>query len=229
MKFDPSIFNLNNPWFIGEMPDSYLVLNFDQSYLGRVILVPKQESPDLESLPARDVALLMAEVVYVGGRLKSEFSAARMNYASLGNVVEQLHWHIIPRYTDDANWGGPPWPVVEPREPSVDERAAIVARVRRALNIDERGIAQVEPEFPITDEFIDAYWRVVAKTLTEVFETSEDLGVKYRAKVDAAPFNERYESYQVTPLEVASRLAETEITLLHIDRYRPLRKILAMN
>lgn len=144
MKFDPSIFNLSDPWFIGEMPNSYLVLNFDQSYLGRVILVPKKESPDLESLLTSDVTLLMAEVVYVGRHLKSEFSAARMNYASLGNVVEQLHWHIIPRYTDDANWGGPPWPVVEPREPSDDERVEIIARIRKALNINERGVAQVE-------------------------------------------------------------------------------------
>jgi diadenosine tetraphosphate (Ap4A) HIT family hydrolase len=226
MKFDPSIFDLNSPWFIGEMPNSYLVLNFDQSYLGRVILVPKRESPDLESLPATDVSLLMAEVVYVGRHLKREFSAARMNYASLGNVVDQLHWHIIPRYTDDANWGGPPWPVAEVQEPSTDERAEIVARVRKALNIDGNGVAQVEPEFPISAEFMDAYWRLVARTLTEVFEASEDLVVGHRATVDAAPFDERFRSYHVPPLEVASVLTQTPVTLLHIDRYRPLEQLL---
>jgi len=229
MKFDPSIFNLTNPWFIGEMPNSFLLLNFDQSYLGRIILVPKHESPDLESLPARDAALLTAELVYVGGRLKNEFSAARMNYASLGNVVEQLHWHIIPRYTDDANWGGPPWPITEPREPPANERSEIVARVRKALCIDARGIAQVESEFSISAEFIQTYWRVVETALTQVFQVSENLVVAHRAKVDAAPFAERLKSYQITPLEVASTLAGTEITQSHIERYRPLQSLLSVN
>lgn len=140
MKFDPDIFRHENPWFLGELPHSYLVLNFDQTYPGRVILVPKKESPDLESLHPSDLTLLMAEVVYVGGQLKKEFAAARMNYASLGNVVEQLHWHIIPRYADDPNWGSPPWPVVTPKEPSAEERRAITARIRRALYINEAGV-----------------------------------------------------------------------------------------
>jgi diadenosine tetraphosphate (Ap4A) HIT family hydrolase len=30
-----------------------------------------------------------------------------MNYASLGNVVPHVHWHIVPRYRHDARWGGP--------------------------------------------------------------------------------------------------------------------------
>lgn len=140
MKFDPYIFRPENPWFLGEMRNSYLLLNFDQTFPGRVILVPKKECPDLESLHPADLVRLMTEVVYVGEILKTEFSAARMNYASLGNVVEKLHWHIIPRYTDDPNWGGPPWPVTTPMEPSAAERDSIVARIRRALYINERGV-----------------------------------------------------------------------------------------
>jgi diadenosine tetraphosphate (Ap4A) HIT family hydrolase len=227
MKFDPTIFRPENPWFLGEMPNSYLILNFDQSYLGRVILVPKKESPDLESLPPRDLSFLMDEVVYVGGQLKKEFSAARMNYASLGNVVEQLHWHIIPRYMDDANWGGPPWPVATPKEPSAEERAAIVARIKRALYINAEGIAQVEPVFPVAAEFIEAYWRVVEAALSQVFEVSESLATTHRAKIDASSYDERLKSYLITPIEVAAMLAGTEITQVHIERYRPLQKLLA--
>lgn len=228
MKFDTTIFRSENPWFIGEMPNSYLLLNFDQSYLGRVILVPKKEFPDLESLSPRNLALLMAEVVYVGGQLKQEFSAARMNYASLGNVVEQLHWHIIPRYKDDPNWGGPPWPVETPKEPSAEERDVIVERVKRALCINNQGIAQVEPTFPVSAEFIEAYWRVVEATLCQVFEASEDLAATHRAKVDASPYDERLKSYLTTPLEVAAMLVGAEITEFHIERYRPLQKLLAV-
>jgi diadenosine tetraphosphate (Ap4A) HIT family hydrolase len=226
MKFDPSIFALDNPWFIGEMPNSYLILNFDQSYLARVILVPKEERADLESLSSSDLGLLMAEVSYVGRRLKSEFAADRMNYASLGNVVEQLHWHIIPRYKDDANWGGPPWPVHDPREPSDDERSAIIVRVRRALKIDDQGVARIERVFPLPKDFRDAYWTLVTKTLVEVFEVSAEPVAAHREKVDAAPFHERLDHYMIPALELASRLAGVEVTEVHLERYHPLLHIL---
>lgn len=58
-----------------------------------------------------------------------------MNYASLGNVVAQLDWHIIPRYEDDGNWGGPPWPVEKPRTPSDDERRATITRIKNGMPV----------------------------------------------------------------------------------------------
>lgn len=45
----------------------------------------------------------MVELALIGRHIKSAFNADRMNYASLGNVVSQLHWHLIPRYEGDAN------------------------------------------------------------------------------------------------------------------------------
>ncbi|MBY3150875.1 HIT family protein [Rhizobium laguerreae] len=133
MKFEQTIFRDDNPWFIGETRLSYLILNFDQSYLGRSILVPKNETPDLESLEEGAVGPLMLEVAQIGRHIKTEFKADRMNYASLGNVVAQLHWHLIPRYEDDLNWGAPPWPVREPRTPSDAERQSSIQRIRRVV------------------------------------------------------------------------------------------------
>lgn len=136
MKFDPAIFSPENSWFIGELSLSYLLLNFDQSYLGRTILVPKHEEPDFESMKDDAIGALMREVAFVGRLLKEEFAADRMNYASLGNVVGQLHWHIIPRYEQDANWGGPPWPIATPVEPTPEQRVQIIQRIRNRLPID---------------------------------------------------------------------------------------------
>lgn len=134
MKFEPSIFCPENPWFIGETRLSYLLLNFDQGYRGRTILVPKAEHPDLESLNDEAIGPLMVEVATVGRHIKSAFNADRMNYASLGNVVSQLHWHLIPRYEGDANWGGPPWPVANPRDPSDVERRETIDLIRSCLS-----------------------------------------------------------------------------------------------
>nr|WP_250807400.1 HIT family protein [Neorhizobium tomejilense] len=133
MKFDTAIYSPSDPWFIGETRLSYLVLNFDQTFPGRSILIPKSTKPDLESLDDEGLGPLMLEVVQIARHIKQEFGAARMNYASLGNVVDQLHWHIIPRYDGDPNWGGPPWPVVSPRTPSEGERGATIRRIRPGL------------------------------------------------------------------------------------------------
>lgn len=133
MKFDQSIFTLEDPWFISETNLSYLLLNFDQTYPGRTILFPKAEKPDLESVADDDIGPLMVEVARVGRIIKEVFDADRMNYASLGNVVGQLHWHIIPRYEVDMNWGAPPWPIAEPREPTEAERQSIIERIRDGL------------------------------------------------------------------------------------------------
>jgi diadenosine tetraphosphate (Ap4A) HIT family hydrolase len=133
MKFDPAIFRDDDPWFIGETRLSYLILNFDQCYPGRSILVPKAEASDMESLAADDVGPLMLEVTQIGRHIKNEFKADRMNYASLGNVVAQLHWHLIPRYEADPNWGSPPWPVRDPRTPSEAERRSTIERIRVGL------------------------------------------------------------------------------------------------
>jgi diadenosine tetraphosphate (Ap4A) HIT family hydrolase len=134
MKFEKSAMSPDNPWFIGQTKLSYLLLNFDQTFLGRLILVPKHEQPDLESVDPVDLGLMMLEVADVGGQIKRAFNADRMNYASLGNVVEQLHWHIIPRYEGDRNWGGPPWPVIATRHPTDEEREQTIARIRTALD-----------------------------------------------------------------------------------------------
>jgi diadenosine tetraphosphate (Ap4A) HIT family hydrolase len=133
MKFDKAATSPDNPWYIGQTKLSILLLNFDQTFTGRLIVVPEIEQPDLESVDPVDLGLMMLEVADIGGQIKRAFNAERINYASLGNVVEQLHWHIIPRYQGDPNWGGPPWPVASPRHPSDEERADTISRIRNAL------------------------------------------------------------------------------------------------
>lgn len=133
MKFDASIFTYDNPWYIGQTNLSHVLLNFDQIYPGRTILIPKTDYPDLESVPDDIAAQLLSDVTAIARHIKQEFKAYRMNYAALGNVVQQLHWHVIPRYMNDLNWGGPPWPVGNPLEPNDQERQSLVARIRPGL------------------------------------------------------------------------------------------------
>lgn len=75
-----------------------------------VILVPQKigmrEMTDL--LPGEQ-ALLMEEISKVSRAMKSLFSAEKMNIAALGNVVPQLHVHVIARHSKDDAWPNPVW------------------------------------------------------------------------------------------------------------------------
>ncbi|KLT73430.1 hypothetical protein PL75_02300 [Neisseria arctica] len=56
---------------------------------------------------------IMKIVYRVEAAMRRVFSPAKINLASLGNVVPHLHWHVIARFTDDANFPAPIW--AEPR------------------------------------------------------------------------------------------------------------------
>ena len=52
---------------------------------------------------------LQREVKIYSEFLKQEFQATKINVASLGNVVKQLHIHIVARYENDETWPAPVW------------------------------------------------------------------------------------------------------------------------
>jgi diadenosine tetraphosphate (Ap4A) HIT family hydrolase len=75
-----------------------------------VILVPRR--PDLVEildLDAADRATLFDEITTVAEALRAETGAHKLNVAALGNVVAQLHVHVIARFRDDPAWPDPVW------------------------------------------------------------------------------------------------------------------------
>jgi len=59
---------------------------------------------------AREERLLLNEAVFrVEQAVREVMEPLKVNVASLGNVVPHLHWHIIPRYADDAHFPAPVW------------------------------------------------------------------------------------------------------------------------
>ncbi len=70
------------------------------------ILVPKREDiREWYQLSEADQILLTKEISFVSQKLR-EIKAYKINIASLGNMVPQLHIHIIARYPDDRAWPG---------------------------------------------------------------------------------------------------------------------------
>ncbi len=73
------------------------------------ILVPDTKLEDVLDLPAAELAEVSAECQRVSTFLKRELGFGKVNFAGLGNVVPQMHLHVIGRSTDDPCWPQPVW------------------------------------------------------------------------------------------------------------------------
>jgi diadenosine tetraphosphate (Ap4A) HIT family hydrolase len=76
------------------------------------ILVPRLPAlRDFDEVPAPRKSEFVSEVDRVSAALRTLTGAYKMNVAALGNMVEQLHVHVIARQRDDDAWPGPVWGV----------------------------------------------------------------------------------------------------------------------
>lgn len=99
-----------------------------------VVLVPRQAGlEELHDLSANDQAQLMTEIRQVSKAVAEIAQPTKVNTGALGNIVRQLHVHIMARYEDDFAWPGPVWGVGE-RVPMDDTlKAERLAALRDVL------------------------------------------------------------------------------------------------
>ena len=77
-----------------------------------LVLIPQQPGlTEVHELPEIMQQQLVAESSAVAKALKSVTNCQKINVANLGNVVAQLHWHIVARFENDETWPGPIWGV----------------------------------------------------------------------------------------------------------------------
>ena len=75
-----------------------------------VVLVPRVASvSEVFELSQAEQAQLWQEATQLGAAMKEAFQGDKLNIATLGNVVSQLHIHLVVRYNDDASWPAPVW------------------------------------------------------------------------------------------------------------------------
>ena len=118
---------------IGDLPLSQLRL-FDDARFPWFVLVPRiAGARELIDLDDGDQRTLLAEISRVGRVLESELRPDKLNVAALGNVVPQLHVHVIARFTNDAAWPHPVWGRGERVAYEPGERDARIALLRDAL------------------------------------------------------------------------------------------------
>ena len=105
----------------------------DNSKFPWIILIPKRNKiTDMSDLKSKDQILLMKEIVYVSKIMKKLFKTSKLNVEKIGNIVPQLHIHIIARSKKDCSWPLSVW-VVKGKNYSQIALKIMVDKVRKAL------------------------------------------------------------------------------------------------
>lgn len=115
---------------------SRMLLMNDAKYPWLILVPRRAEVVEIIDLNAADRAQLMNEVVLVSRALRDVTACDKLNVAALGNMVPQLHVHIIARRKDDAAWPRPVWGAVSARPYRAEEleRFLDALRYRIAAN-----------------------------------------------------------------------------------------------
>jgi diadenosine tetraphosphate (Ap4A) HIT family hydrolase len=118
---------------LAEGPLSQLRL-MDDARFAWLVLVPRVHGAiewiDLDGAGQR---LLLAEVNRAGRLLRATGPCAKLNIGALGNIVRQLHVHVVARTEDDAAWPGPVWGSGPMQRLARGERESRLEALRRAL------------------------------------------------------------------------------------------------
>jgi len=81
----------------------------DEPFPGFCRVIWNAHVAEMTDLARSDRAHLMDVVFAVEGALRERLAPAKVNLASLGNLVPHVHWHVIPRYRDDSHFPQPVW------------------------------------------------------------------------------------------------------------------------
>jgi diadenosine tetraphosphate (Ap4A) HIT family hydrolase len=128
-----------NPWHLHPQlaDDTHPVAQFELSELRLMddanhpwlILVPRVDGAvELIDLSDDQQLTLTGEIARTSRALQAQFAPHKLNIAALGNLVPQLHVHVIARYREDIAWPRPVWGMATAQPYSPD---LLVQRIRR--------------------------------------------------------------------------------------------------
>ncbi|HWG66112.1 MAG TPA: HIT domain-containing protein [Rhodanobacteraceae bacterium] len=116
------------------------VLLMDDAQFPWLVLVPRREDlAELDDLVERDRAQLMHEITRAMKVLRGVVECDKLNVGALGNIVRQLHVHVVARREGDAAWPGPVWGHGPAHHYLPEARDKLLADLRRESGADGTG------------------------------------------------------------------------------------------
>src|SRR5690242_16069369 len=118
-----------------------VVLIDDPHYPGYCRVIWNAHVKEMSDLSADERALLMNVVWQIESVIRKVMNPEKINLASLGNMTPHLHWHVIPRFTDDMHFPNPIWGQVERSvNDNLQQRQALVPVLKAAIAAKLNGI-----------------------------------------------------------------------------------------
>lgn len=112
-----------------------VVLVQDPNYPGFCRVIWNAHAHEMTDLPEADRARLMAAVWRVEAALRTVMQPDKINLACLGNMTPHLHWHVIPRFADDAHFPDAVWAVSRraPQPADLAQREALLPELQQTI------------------------------------------------------------------------------------------------
>jgi diadenosine tetraphosphate (Ap4A) HIT family hydrolase len=118
---------------LGDLALSRVLAMNDANYPWLVLVPRRPDVVEIIDLDDAGRAELMTEISRVCAALRAHTRCEKLNVAAIGNVVPQLHVHIVARRKDDLAWPRPVWGAAPARAYAAAELDAFVAALRRPL------------------------------------------------------------------------------------------------
>ena len=91
---------------ICELPASKVYLFKEQSHKGRCIVASKHHVSEMIELSEEDRNAFIDDVNHVAKAIHAAFHPDKVNYGAYGDTGRHLHFHLVPKYKDEFEWGG---------------------------------------------------------------------------------------------------------------------------
>jgi diadenosine tetraphosphate (Ap4A) HIT family hydrolase len=120
---------------LGSIGINKILLANDSQYPW-IILVPQIENvSELYHLNAEQQQETLQTISFIGQKMEEHFKADKMNIANIGNIVKQLHIHIVARFEKDLAWPAPIWGKAPMKRYEKSELEELCSTLQSVLNL----------------------------------------------------------------------------------------------
>jgi diadenosine tetraphosphate (Ap4A) HIT family hydrolase len=125
----------NDTVVVGDLALTRVLLMRDRRFSWAVLVPRVAGAVEIMDLSPEDRARLIEEAALVAAALKRLAQPHKINIGALGNIVRQLHVHVVAREVGDEAWPGPVWGSGPPLAYGEGEAEACAEALRAALGI----------------------------------------------------------------------------------------------
>jgi diadenosine tetraphosphate (Ap4A) HIT family hydrolase len=120
---------------VGDLALSRLLISNDGNYPWLLLVPRRAGASEIIDLDAADQRQLIAEIATVSMALKTITACDKLNVAAIGNMVPQLHVHVVARRRDDPAWPKPIWGAAPARAWDPAARERLMAAMRGKIGL----------------------------------------------------------------------------------------------